>query len=168
MEMSASRPAEGGENERSVSVFAWENQLSGDGSKFHAPAGLREAEGDRSSIEWIKCEEQVSKEHGLNAKIKVLIEDVELRDEQLTKREKLGNQLLERLKIAQDNVEHLKETVHEKFKQVGLKEFEVKSIRDWVDKKMDELDSKGAELETKEDRLISKEIRLKEKLNEHD
>ncbi|KAK6164441.1 hypothetical protein DH2020_001305 [Rehmannia glutinosa] len=113
-----------------------------------------------------KMWELVSKEHLLITMSKELVKDANLRDEQLTKREKLGNHLLERLELAHDKVKDLKEMVGERFKQIGSKENEVKLIRDWVEKKMDEVDSKGKEVEEQENRIIMKEGNLISKENE--
>ncbi|KAI3449782.1 hypothetical protein Pfo_006447 [Paulownia fortunei] len=128
-----------------------------------------------NSFQEDKMRELVSKEQQLGVMSKELLKDVKLRDEQLTEREKLGNQILKRLELAQDNVEDLKKMVHERFKELGLKENELNSIGDWVGRKMDEVDSKAKELEEQEkritineDNLISKEYELQGKKKELD
>ncbi|KAL6516178.1 hypothetical protein OROGR_019483 [Orobanche gracilis] len=94
-----------------------------------------------------KMRELVSKEEQLNAMSRELVNDAKLRDEQLTNQEKLGNQLLEKLEVAQDKVEDMNKMVHERFNQVSLKEIKLKSVSDWVEMKKGEIDSKRVELE---------------------
>ncbi|XP_057798104.1 uncharacterized protein LOC131014230 isoform X2 [Salvia miltiorrhiza] len=104
-----------------------------------------------------KMREVASKEQLLDSRSKMVFTEAMLRNEELMEREKLGRQLLERLCLAKDIVEGLKALAHEKFIEVGLKETELDSIRDWVEKKMDEADSKARESEEQEQRIAEKE-----------
>ncbi|KAL3647732.1 hypothetical protein CASFOL_008700 [Castilleja foliolosa] len=106
------------------------------------------------------------KERQLNNMIKEIIKDAKFRDKQLSKRERLGNRLVDKLNLAYDEVVDLKETVRDRFRKLSVKEVEVESVSDWVEKRMDELDCKEKVLQEKEKILFAKEDKLVSKEKE--
>ncbi|GER24936.1 protein FRIGIDA [Striga asiatica] len=75
-----------------------------------------------------KMRELVLKEEQLNTMSRELAKDAELRNEQLTKQGRLGNQLLEKLELSQDKIEDFKEIVDEKLKETGSMDIELKEL----------------------------------------
>ncbi|XP_042011656.1 trichohyalin-like isoform X2 [Salvia splendens] len=114
-----------------------------------------------------KMRKLASEEQLLDSRSEKVFRDAELMNEELIEREKLGRQLLDRLCSVKDSVEGLKAAADQRFIEVSLKETDLDSLRNWVEKKMDEADLKEREVEEqgrriaeKEGRLISKEKEL--------
>ncbi|KAL6564094.1 hypothetical protein OROHE_005334 [Orobanche hederae] len=110
-----------------------------------------------------KIRELIERKQQLNAANEELVKDADLTNE-----EKLGSQLLKRLESAHDNAQDSNKMAHERLKQICLKEIELKSLGDWVERKLDEVDTKGIELEVKEKSLLKKEDNLMSKEKELD
>ncbi|PIN11023.1 hypothetical protein CDL12_16377 [Handroanthus impetiginosus] len=158
--------------------MAWELVKEADLIRKSVEKKLQEFEKVKTefdSFQEDKNRELVSKEKQLILICEEAVKDAELRDEKLSKREKLGHQLLKRLELALVNVENLKKVVHDQFREIDLKKIELNSATDWVEGKMDEVDIKTKKLDEKEkiimikeDNVISKEIELQRKKEELD
>ncbi|KAG6400906.1 hypothetical protein SASPL_137751 [Salvia splendens] len=116
-------------------------------------------EGLKTSVEnrFYEADEKMRK---LASRSEKVFRDAELMNEELIEREKLGRQLLERLCSVKDSVEGLKAAADQRFIEVSLKETDLDSLRNWVEKKMDEADFKKREVEEQERRIAEKEGRL--------
>lgn len=113
-----------------------------------------------------KMRELISKEKQLDVMSRELVKEAEFRDGELTERERSAHKLLNRLELAQENVLNLKAVFHERYKEIGLKETELSTLTDWIEKKMDEVDLKANELEEQEKRIRKKEKNLISRKNE--
>ncbi|XP_047982142.1 trichohyalin-like isoform X2 [Salvia hispanica] len=107
-----------------------------------------------------KMRKLASEEQLLDSRSEKVFRDAKLMNEELIEREKLGRQLLDRLCSVKDSVEGLKAAADQRFIEVSLKETDLDSLRNWVEKKMDEADLKETEVEEQERRIAEKEGRL--------
>ncbi|KAI3449781.1 hypothetical protein Pfo_006446 [Paulownia fortunei] len=104
-----------------------------------------------------KMRELVLAEEKLRLIEEEFFQEVKFREEKFDKQVKMVHGLLERLELAQNNVKDMNTMVRERFKEIGLKEIELNHIRDWVERKTDELEFKAKELEEQEKEIKSDE-----------
>ncbi|KAL3849969.1 hypothetical protein ACJIZ3_011851 [Penstemon smallii] len=89
------------------------------------------------------------------------IREVKFKEMKFNKQEKLVHGLLERLESAQNNVKNLKRTLSERFKEIDLKEVELESVRDWVEREMNDAKDMEDNMEVKENKLEGKKMKEK-------
>ncbi|KAG8389205.1 hypothetical protein BUALT_Bualt02G0204700 [Buddleja alternifolia] len=115
-----------------------------------------------------KTRELVLEEEKLRLSREKFIQEVKFRKEKLDKQEKLVHGLQERLELAQNDVKDMSMVVTGKLKEIGLKENELNSVRDSIERKRYELELKKKELMEKEKGVKANEDSLIYKENELD
>ncbi|KAL1539660.1 trichohyalin-like isoform X2 [Salvia divinorum] len=115
---------------------------------------LEKMKAEFTSFQEEKNRELASKEQLLDAMSEKLVKDVELRNQELIEREKLGHSLLERLELAKDNVEGLKTSVDNRFYE--------------ADKKMRKLASEEQLLDSRSEKIFTDAKVMSEELIERE